>query len=109
MRKSLVIVACLGLMLAAACTGRPPHRCDQWGWYQECDLVEGREALRCDPCSPCGGYPGYQPGQVVRREWAYPAAPCAAPAVPAAPVPALAEPLPAPAVAPGPLAPPSAP
>lgn len=75
MSKSLVIAACVAFLLLAACSGQGPRRCDQWGWYEPCDLVEGRYA-GCDPCDPCNNY---RPGQVVKREWAFPAAPCNAP------------------------------
>lgn len=104
MNKSLVIAACLGLLLLAACAGRP-NRCSQWGWYCPCDLIEGQGG--------CGATPNreavYSPraGEVVSREYAFPAEPCkkgdvikiethpAPAAAPAEMVPA-AEPMPAP-------------
>ena len=97
MNKSLVIVACLGLLLLAACSGRRPTRCDQWGWYKPCDLVEGRYAPQAgcaDPCDPCNNY---RAGQVVKREWAFP---CQSPPMQTVEVPPPAvqvEPMPAPA------------
>jgi len=82
MNKCLVIAACLGMLLLAGC-----NRCGQWDWYKPCDLIEGRAQRNCGPCgSPCQ----YQPGQVVRREWAVPAAGCTPPAAPAPDAPAEA-------------------
>lgn len=94
MNKSLVIAACLGALLLAACAGRPT-RCDQWGWYKACDLIEGQQALGCnDPCDPCRSP---QVGQVVSREYAFPAQPCQKGDV------IKVETVPAPAVAPMPM------
>ena len=65
----------LALLLTAACSGRGPSRCDQWGWYEPCDLIEGQRAKQCcpDPCDPCNSP---RRGQVVSREFAFPAQPC---------------------------------
>ena len=75
MKKSLVIAACAGLLLLSACSGQRPTRCNQWGWYEPCDLIEGQQSDKCCP-SPCD--PGQSPrrGQVVSREFAFPAQPC---------------------------------
>jgi len=72
MSKSLLIIACLGALVLAGCSGRRPRRCDQWGWYKPCDLVEGRYTGQGDCQSPCDPCNNAQPGQVVKREWAFP-------------------------------------
>ncbi len=109
MSKSLVIVASVGFLVLAACSGKPPTRCDQWGWYKPCDLVEGRYA-GSGPCSsPCQS--PCRPGQVVKREWAFPAEPCNAPPMQTVEMPQSAtgvvapatEPMPAPEPAPEPV------
>ena len=87
MKKCLLFAAVAGLLVLTACSGRAPTRCNQWGWYKPCDLVEGQR-----PCEPVGcQYPDYKAGQVVSREYAYPVSNCrgAGPevATPAAPTP----------------------
>ena len=74
MKKCMLIAAVAALLVLTACSGRPPTRCNQWGWYRPCDLVEGQQP--CEPGCTHDMYK-YQAGQVVRREYAYPAtAPC---------------------------------
>lgn len=65
MKKYLIIAACLGFLGLGGCS-----RCDMWGWYPPCDLIEGRAQRTCGPCGPC-----YQPGQVVSTQWAVPMEP----------------------------------
>lgn len=74
LKTTLIIAACAGFLLLSGC-----NRCDMWGWYKECDLIEGRTRGTCCP-QPlnCSGRP-YRPGEVVRREIAVPATPCTAP------------------------------
>ena len=62
-KQWLLVIACLGILVLAGCTGRSPiDRC-AWDWYCPCDLVEGRAVRDCGPC----GYPEYREGQVVQR------------------------------------------
>jgi hypothetical protein len=60
MRVSLAVLGglCLLLGLAGCCSDKcpswQPNCCNNWDWYDPCDLVEGREARNCAPddCAP---------------------------------------------------------
>ncbi len=93
MKKCLLIAAIAALLVLSACSGRRPTRCDQWGWYKPCDLVEGQQ-----PCEPNCAHDmyTYKQGQVVSREYAYPVtptAPCRPSPVPTTGTPAPVVPL----------------